>query len=82
MPILSKLCGASAALKQTLLTRSVAATAARALSTSSAAKAKVNDDAFSREYPVIDHDYDAVVVGAGGAGLRAAFGLVQEGKSN
>lgn len=23
--------------------------------------------------------YDAVVVGAGGAGLRAAFGLVQEG---
>ena len=35
--------------------------------------------ATSREYPVIDHDYDACVVGAGGAGLRAAFGLVQEG---
>jgi len=34
---------------------------------------------FSREYPVVDHSYDAVVVGAGGAGLRAAFGLVQEG---
>merc|ERR1712156_1207649 len=32
--------------------------------------------ATSREYPVIDHDYDACV---GGAGLRAAFGLVQEG---
>ncbi len=32
-----------------------------------------------RQYPVIDHKYDAVVVGAGGAGLRAAFGLVQEG---
>ena len=31
----------------------------------------------SREYPVVDHTYDAVVVGAGGAGLRAAFGLVQ-----
>merc|ERR1719272_1305586 len=30
-------------------------------------------------YPIIDHEYDAVVVGAGGAGLRAAFGLVQEG---
>ena len=35
--------------------------------------------ATTREYPVIDHDYDACVVGAGGAGLRAAFGLVQEG---
>ena len=33
----------------------------------------------SRDYPVVDHVYDAVVVGAGGAGLRAAFGLVQEG---
>lgn len=30
-------------------------------------------------YNVIDHTYDAVVVGAGGAGLRAAFGLVEEG---
>lgn len=30
-------------------------------------------------YSVVDHTYDAVVVGAGGAGLRAAFGLVQEG---
>lgn len=34
---------------------------------------------ISRDYPVVDHTYDAVVVGAGGAGLRAAFGLVQEG---
>ena len=34
---------------------------------------------MSREYPVIDHSYDAVVVGAGGAGLRAAFGLAHEG---
>ena len=30
-------------------------------------------------YEIIDHSYDAVVVGAGGAGLRAAFGLVEEG---
>jgi len=36
-------------------------------------------DGISRDYPVVDHTYDAVVVGAGGAGLRAAFGLVQEG---
>ncbi|XP_024082833.1 succinate dehydrogenase [ubiquinone] flavoprotein subunit, mitochondrial-like isoform X2 [Cimex lectularius] len=34
---------------------------------------------ISKEYPVVDHTYDAVVVGAGGAGLRAAFGLVAEG---
>lgn len=27
----------------------------------------------------MDHTYDAVVVGAGGAGLRAAFGLAHEG---
>ncbi|KPM08759.1 succinate dehydrogenase [ubiquinone] flavoprotein subunit, mitochondrial-like protein, partial [Sarcoptes scabiei] len=30
-------------------------------------------------YKVIDHTFDAVVVGAGGAGLRAAFGLVEKG---
>lgn len=30
---------------------------------------------FLQNYPVIDHCYDVVVVGAGGAGLRAAFGL-------
>lgn len=39
---------------------------------------KVSDEA-SKVYPVVDHTYDAVVVGAGGAGLRAAFGLVAEG---
>ncbi|CAH1776084.1 unnamed protein product [Owenia fusiformis] len=34
---------------------------------------------ISTDYPVVDHTYDAVVVGAGGAGLRAAFGLANEG---
>ena len=34
---------------------------------------------LSSSYPVIDHTYDAVVVGAGGAGLRAAFGLASKG---
>lgn len=33
----------------------------------------------SKAYPIIDHEYDAVVVGAGGAGLRAAFGLTEAG---
>lgn len=42
------------------------------------AAAKVNTS-VSNAYNVIDHDFDAVVVGAGGAGLRAAFGLVQTG---
>lgn len=27
--------------------------------------AKVNSDAISKEYPVIDHEFDAIVVGAG-----------------
>ena len=27
-----------------------------------------------RAYPIIDHSYDVVVVGAGGAGLRAVVG--------
>ena len=30
-------------------------------------------------YTIIDHEYDAVVVGAGGAGLRAAIGLSEHG---
>lgn len=34
---------------------------------------------ISSDYPVVDHEYDAVVVGAGGAGLRAAFGLANLG---
>jgi len=42
--------------------------AARTVSTS-----KIGD------YEVFDHSYDAVVVGAGGAGLRAAAGLVGHG---
>src|SRR5437763_9438506 len=32
-------------------------------------------------YPIIEHKYDVVVVGAGGAGLRATFGLAARGLS-
>ncbi|XP_070573484.1 succinate dehydrogenase [ubiquinone] flavoprotein subunit, mitochondrial-like [Ptychodera flava] len=39
----------------------------------------VKKDQISRDYPVVDHTFDAIVVGAGGAGLRAAFGLAIEG---
>eukprot|EP01129_Flabellula_baltica_P003143 TRINITY_DN12981_c0_g1_i1.p2 TRINITY_DN12981_c0_g1~~TRINITY_DN12981_c0_g1_i1.p2 ORF type:complete len:653 (-),score=171.18 TRINITY_DN12981_c0_g1_i1:2024-3982(-) len=30
-------------------------------------------------YTIIDHEYDALVVGAGGSGLRAAVGLTEQG---
>jgi succinate dehydrogenase / fumarate reductase flavoprotein subunit len=33
------------------------------------------------EYKFIDHSYDVIVVGAGGAGLRATFGLAHSGLS-
>ncbi len=33
----------------------------------------------SRAYPIEDHTYDVVVVGAGGAGLRAVVGCSQAG---
>ena len=32
-----------------------------------------------RAYTIIDHEYDVVVVGAGGAGLRATFGMANKG---
>ena len=30
-------------------------------------------------YSIIDHEFDVIVVGAGGAGLRATFGMAQKG---
>jgi succinate dehydrogenase (ubiquinone) flavoprotein subunit len=36
-------------------------------------------NAATKSYPMIDHQYDAIVVGAGGAGLRAAVGLSEAG---
>ena len=30
-------------------------------------------------YPITDHEYDVLVVGAGGAGLRATLGMTAEG---
>ncbi|KDR81560.1 hypothetical protein GALMADRAFT_134991 [Galerina marginata CBS 339.88] len=43
------------------------------------AKAEEVKSWSSGKYPLIEHEFDAVVVGAGGAGLRAAFGLAEAG---
>ncbi|KAJ3930193.1 MAG: succinate dehydrogenase [Lentinula lateritia] len=34
---------------------------------------------WSTKYPLIEHEFNAIVIGAGGAGLRAAFGLAKAG---
>ncbi len=34
---------------------------------------------MNKSYDIVDHDYDVVVVGAGGAGLRATFGMADAG---
>jgi succinate dehydrogenase / fumarate reductase flavoprotein subunit len=34
---------------------------------------------MSEVYPIEDHTYDVVVIGAGGAGLRATFGMAEAG---
>ncbi|MBL4614168.1 MAG: succinate dehydrogenase flavoprotein subunit, partial [Magnetovibrio sp.] len=34
---------------------------------------------MSEAYPITDHTYDCVVIGAGGAGLRATMGMTQAG---
>jgi len=46
----------------------------------SSATATVASPALNNSaYQIIEHYHDAVVVGAGGAGLRAAFGLAESG---
>ncbi|GKU94541.1 hypothetical protein SLEP1_g8020 [Rubroshorea leprosula] len=39
----------------------------------------LSTDSGRSSYTIVDHTYDAVVVGAGGAGLRAAIGLSEHG---
>jgi len=34
---------------------------------------------MTKSYPITDHTYDCVVIGAGGAGLRATFGMTKAG---
>jgi len=42
-------------------------------------KGSIDGSSTIGNYTIVDHTYDAVVVGTGGAGLRAAFGLVEKG---
>ena len=35
-----------------------------------------------KSYNIIDHEYDVVVLGAGGSGLRAAVGLSEAGATS
>ena len=37
------------------------------------------NEKVTESYDIIDHEYDVVVVGAGGAGLRATFGMAEKG---
>eukprot|EP00939_MAST-03C_sp_MAST-3C-sp1_P004610 g4610.t1 len=43
------------------------------------ARRAASTSTITDNYTIVDHDFDAVVVGAGGAGLRAAMGLSEHG---
>ena len=53
--------------------------ARRASSVSSVAQRSMASSVLIGDYTVVDHTYDALVVGAGGSGLRAAMGLSEAG---
>merc|ERR1719148_403899 len=57
------------------LSRRVVSSASR----SAAAATRSLSTALKGDYTIVDHEYDAVVVGAGGSGLRAAMGLSEAG---
>mmetsp|Transcript_35814 Transcript_35814/g.93745 ORF Transcript_35814/g.93745 Transcript_35814/m.93745 type:complete len:648 (-) Transcript_35814:69-2012(-) len=59
--------------------RSIASKAPLAAAVRCAAGPTARSMSTESAYSIIDHEYDAVVVGAGGAGLRAAFGLTEAG---
>uniref|UniRef100_A0A7S4KAF0 Succinate dehydrogenase [ubiquinone] flavoprotein subunit, mitochondrial n=1 Tax=Odontella aurita TaxID=265563 RepID=A0A7S4KAF0_9STRA len=67
---------AASASKAKLPSAAAAASAARPLSTGTSNLAEA---ALKGDYTIVDHTYDAVVVGAGGSGLRAAMGLSEAG---
>jgi succinate dehydrogenase (ubiquinone) flavoprotein subunit len=64
-----------------LLTKSLSTDVTKSFGvvTNQQSNATGNTSNLQGKYTVIDHTYDAIVVGAGGAGLRAAFGLSEAG---
>ncbi|CAB9500037.1 Succinate dehydrogenase [ubiquinone] flavoprotein subunit [Seminavis robusta] len=60
------------------LSSSLARTASRRASSTSI-RSLSSAPKLTGDYSVVDHEYDAVVVGAGGSGLRAAMGLSEAG---
>mmetsp|Transcript_16438 Transcript_16438/g.20533 ORF Transcript_16438/g.20533 Transcript_16438/m.20533 type:complete len:639 (-) Transcript_16438:151-2067(-) len=47
--------------------------------TSSCGASFSTSTSLTGDYTIVDHEYDALVVGAGGSGLRAAMGLSEQG---
>jgi len=69
--------GAAGQLRESILAATGAGASLGGLSNGNASQ---QQRSYKKEsYPIIDHQYDAIVVGAGGAGLRAAFGLSSAG---
>jgi succinate dehydrogenase (ubiquinone) flavoprotein subunit len=60
-------------------TATTTATATTATRTASLSFSTITAKGMKGDYTVVDHEYDAVVVGAGGSGLRAAMGLSEAG---
>ena len=63
---------------QSVNTRSYTKTSYNGSSIHGAVSGKQSYD-LTGKYTIVDHEYDAVVVGAGGAGLRAAMGCAEAG---
>lgn len=61
------------------LARNLARRATTTTTTALAKRSIQSGSVLIGDYTVVDHTYDAVVVGAGGSGLRAAMGLSEAG---
>jgi hypothetical protein len=70
---------AAAAAERALSSVSSSSSPSSSPSSSSSSSSSRRSFATKPAYPIIDHQYDAIVVGAGGAGLRAAVGLSEQG---
>jgi succinate dehydrogenase (ubiquinone) flavoprotein subunit len=62
-----------------MLLRSLRSSTTTARTTALAAATRSASTVPEQNYPIVEHDYDVVVVGAGGAGLRAAMGAAEHG---